>query len=84
MIRQCESGVQLGIVRDSLIQPHFQPLLKERGTPRIDRVFPFAEMVEAHRYVELNEQIGKIVVTVWQLSAREPETRLSIGSFDCG
>jgi NADPH:quinone reductase-like Zn-dependent oxidoreductase len=32
--------------------------------PRIDRVFPFAEIVEAHRYMESNEQIGKIVVTV--------------------
>ena len=32
--------------------------------PRIDRVFPFPEIVEAHRYMESNEQIGKIVVTV--------------------
>jgi NADPH:quinone reductase-like Zn-dependent oxidoreductase len=32
--------------------------------PRIDRVFPFAEIAEAHRYMESNEQIGKIVVTV--------------------
>jgi NADPH:quinone reductase-like Zn-dependent oxidoreductase len=32
--------------------------------PRIDRVFPFAEIVEAHRYMESNEQIRKIVVTV--------------------
>jgi NADPH:quinone reductase-like Zn-dependent oxidoreductase len=32
--------------------------------PRIDRVFPLAEIVEAHRYMESNEQIGKIVVTV--------------------
>jgi NADPH:quinone reductase-like Zn-dependent oxidoreductase len=32
--------------------------------PRIDRVFPFAQIVEAHRYMESNEQIGKIVVTV--------------------
>jgi NADPH:quinone reductase-like Zn-dependent oxidoreductase len=31
--------------------------------PRIDRVFPFAQIVEAHRYMESNEQIGKIVVT---------------------
>ena len=33
-------------------------------TPRIDRVFPFDQIVEAHRYMESNEQIGKIVVTV--------------------
>jgi NADPH:quinone reductase-like Zn-dependent oxidoreductase len=32
--------------------------------PLIDRVFPFAQIVEAHRYMESNEQIGKIVVTV--------------------
>jgi NADPH:quinone reductase-like Zn-dependent oxidoreductase len=32
--------------------------------PRIDRVFPFGEIVQAHRYMEANEQIGKIVVTV--------------------
>ena len=32
--------------------------------PRIDRVFPFAQIVEAHRYMESNAQIGKIVVTV--------------------
>lgn len=32
--------------------------------PCIDRAFPFAEIVEAHRYMESNEQIGKIVVTV--------------------
>jgi NADPH:quinone reductase-like Zn-dependent oxidoreductase len=32
--------------------------------PRIDRTFPFAEIVQAHRYMESNEQIGKIVVTV--------------------
>jgi NADPH:quinone reductase-like Zn-dependent oxidoreductase len=32
--------------------------------PRIDRVFPFSQIVEAHRYMESNEQIGKIVLTV--------------------
>ena len=32
--------------------------------PRIDRIFPFAEIVEAHRYMESNQRIGKIVVTV--------------------
>ena len=32
--------------------------------PRIDRLFPFAQIVEAHRYMESNQQIGKIVVTV--------------------
>ncbi len=32
--------------------------------PRIDKTFPFSEIVEAHRYMESNAQIGKIVVTV--------------------
>ena len=32
--------------------------------PIIDRTFPLEEIVEAHRYMESNEQKGKIVVTV--------------------
>jgi NADPH:quinone reductase-like Zn-dependent oxidoreductase len=32
--------------------------------PRIDRTFPLAQIVQAHRYMESNAQIGKIVVTV--------------------
>jgi NADPH:quinone reductase-like Zn-dependent oxidoreductase len=32
--------------------------------PIIAKVFPFGEIVEAHRYMESNQQIGKIVVTV--------------------
>ena len=31
--------------------------------PRIDKVFPLAEIAEAQRYMESNAQIGKIVVT---------------------
>ena len=31
--------------------------------PEIARTFPFAETVEAYRYLESNEQIGKVVVT---------------------
>jgi NADPH:quinone reductase-like Zn-dependent oxidoreductase len=31
--------------------------------PIIARTFPLAEIVEAHRYLESNQQIGKIVVT---------------------
>ncbi|UCI18812.1 zinc-dependent alcohol dehydrogenase family protein [Mesorhizobium sp. B2-1-8] len=33
-------------------------------TPIVDRTFPFDQIVEAHRYLESNEQFGKIVVTV--------------------
>jgi NADPH2:quinone reductase len=32
--------------------------------PIIDRVFPFDQIVEAHRHLESNQQFGKIVVTV--------------------
>ncbi len=32
--------------------------------PRIDKTFPFNQIVEAHRYLEANQQIGKIVVTL--------------------
>ncbi|OCP15636.1 zinc-dependent alcohol dehydrogenase family protein [Ensifer sp. LC163] len=32
--------------------------------PTIARTFPFEQIVEAHRYLETNEQFGKIVVTV--------------------
>jgi NADPH:quinone reductase-like Zn-dependent oxidoreductase len=31
--------------------------------PVIARTFPLAEIVEAHRYLESNQQIGKVVVT---------------------
>lgn len=32
--------------------------------PAIARIFPFDQIVEAHRFLESNEQVGKIVVTV--------------------
>jgi NADPH:quinone reductase-like Zn-dependent oxidoreductase len=32
--------------------------------PKVDKVFPLDEIVAAHRYMESNAQIGKIVVTV--------------------
>lgn len=32
--------------------------------PLVARVFPFEQIVEAHRYMESNQQIGKIVVTL--------------------
>lgn len=33
-------------------------------TPVIDKVFPFEQIQEAHRYMESNQQMGKIVVEV--------------------
>jgi NADPH:quinone reductase-like Zn-dependent oxidoreductase len=32
--------------------------------PIIARTFPLEEIVEAHRYLESNQQFGKVVVTV--------------------
>ena len=32
--------------------------------PIIARTFPLEEIVEAHRYLESNQQIGKVVVRV--------------------
>ena len=32
--------------------------------PLVARTFPLEQIVEAHRYLESNQQIGKIVVTV--------------------
>ncbi len=32
--------------------------------PKIDKIFPLSEIVEAHRYMESNSQIGKIIVQV--------------------
>src|SRR5262249_16090857 len=42
----------------------FEHVEKGDFKPRIDRVFPLSQIAEAHRYMESNEQIGKIVVTV--------------------
>ena len=35
-----------------------------RFTPKIAKTFPFAQTVEAYKYLESNAQIGKIVITV--------------------
>ncbi|MEF9948969.1 MAG: zinc-binding dehydrogenase, partial [Comamonas sp.] len=32
--------------------------------PVVDKIFAFDDLVEAHRYLESNQQIGKIVVSV--------------------
>jgi len=42
----------------------FNHIEKGNFKPRIDKIFPFNEIVEAHRYMEAGTQIGKIVVTV--------------------
>ena len=42
----------------------FDHLASGQFKPRIDKVFPLSEIVAAHRYLESNAQIGKIVVSV--------------------
>lgn len=49
-----ERGVQF--VNDGLAEGSLKPI--------IAKTFPLAQIVEAHRYLESNEQIGKVVVTV--------------------
>ena len=44
------------LVIDGLEAGKFRPL--------IARCFPLEEIVEAHRYLESNQQVGKIVVTI--------------------
>jgi NADPH:quinone reductase-like Zn-dependent oxidoreductase len=41
-----------------------QGLKEGRLKPVIDRVFKFGDITEAHRYLESNQQVGKIVVEV--------------------
>jgi NADPH:quinone reductase-like Zn-dependent oxidoreductase len=42
----------------------FERLESGAFKPKIAKVFPLAEIVEAHRYMQSNAQVGKIVVTV--------------------
>jgi NADPH:quinone reductase-like Zn-dependent oxidoreductase len=35
-----------------------------RILPTVDKIFPFAEMAAAHRYMEAGRHVGKIVVSV--------------------
>jgi NADPH:quinone reductase-like Zn-dependent oxidoreductase len=42
----------------------FDKLESAQFKPRIDRTFPLSQIADAHRYMESNQQIGKIVVTV--------------------
>ncbi|MER1954722.1 MAG: zinc-binding dehydrogenase, partial [Desemzia incerta] len=46
-------------VKDAL--PHFK---NKKIHPIIDRVFPFEEVQEAHRHMESNKNIGKIILSL--------------------
>jgi NADPH:quinone reductase-like Zn-dependent oxidoreductase len=42
----------------------FEHIEKGNFKPRIAKTFPLSQIAEAHRYMESNEHVGKIVVTV--------------------
>jgi NADPH:quinone reductase-like Zn-dependent oxidoreductase len=52
------------VQRKSAIHYVLVGLASGKLRPVIDRSFPLSEIVEAHRYLESNAQLGKIVVTV--------------------
>lgn len=51
-------------VRGAATKYVFDHLQSGEFTPKIARTFPLSQIVEAHRYMESNEHIGKIVVAV--------------------
>lgn len=42
----------------------YDRLADGRFRPKIARTFPFAQTVEAYKYLESNTQVGKVVITV--------------------
>ena len=42
----------------------FTRLADGRFLPKVARTFPFAQTVEAYRFLESNQQVGKVVITV--------------------
>ena len=42
----------------------YDRLADGRFVPRIAKTFPFAQTVEAYQYLESNQQIGKVVITL--------------------
>lgn len=42
----------------------FDRLADGRFVPKIAKTFPFTQTVEAYRYLESNQQVGKVVITV--------------------
>ncbi len=42
----------------------YERLADGRFVPKVARTFPFEQTVEAYRYLESNQQVGKVVITV--------------------
>ena len=55
-----------GRIAAALCKTVWPLIVNKKVSPVIDRVFPFADVVEAHRYLERGEQIGKVLLTVRQ------------------
>ncbi len=56
-------------VNDPVLRPEAEKFVSDHLAqgklhPRIDRTFPLSQVVEAHRYLESNQQVGKVVLTV--------------------
>jgi NADPH:quinone reductase-like Zn-dependent oxidoreductase len=56
-------------VTDPVLRPKAERFIYEhleqgKLKPKIDRTFPLSKIVEAHHYLESNQQVGKVVVTV--------------------
>ena len=58
------SGMIIGQERRALLQKIVDDIEAGRYQANVDRVFPFGEIVEAHRYMENDRACGKIVVRV--------------------
>ena len=42
----------------------YDRLADGRFHPKVAKIFPFAQTVEAYKYLESNAQVGKVVITV--------------------
>ena len=56
-------------VSDPVLRPKAERFIYEhleqgKLNPKVDRTFPLAQIREAHRYLESNQQVGKVVATV--------------------
>jgi NADPH:quinone reductase-like Zn-dependent oxidoreductase len=51
-------------LREIAVKYVFDRLADGRFVPKIAKTFPFKETVEAYRYLESNQQVGKVVITV--------------------
>ena len=58
-------GVSRTVVREAVARLKSAGLVESRQfTPVVDRTYPLEEIVEAYRYVETQQKIGNVVITV--------------------